>query len=261
VQKVRDGESMDDCAARIENDTIMETGIFRTNCMPFVNACEKHGVEGVYFVDLPSTVRNVVPLYLDDQYGDQITRTRLMSLRLQEVRAVLPGSKTIVMFVDQLLMMNIYENLLEWRHDNRPETYEAIKWGLYDSLALVLANHLTDRPIPGTERYEKSGQAPEDLFDQWTDDYLKIVDHALEQNRGGGRVDNETVQAGTSLSEELFRLCFEMYKVSAPRRNDISCGSADYMTRLRRERRKLCDMLLDGSLRAAFRAASERMRL
>jgi hypothetical protein len=259
--KVRHGESVDHCASRIENETIMESGIFRTDCMPFVNACYNHGAEEIFFVDLPSTVRNVVPLYLDDRFGDQTTRTRVMSLRLQEIRANRSASKNIVMFVDQLLLLNIYENLLNWRHDNKPETYEAIKTGLYDSLELVLGNHLQNHPIPGVHTYEKSGRPPDDVFDLWADDYLKILDRAIQQNRGGARVDNDIVQGGMKLSTDLFKLSFQMFKLSAPNRNDISRGKKDYMARLVGERKKLGDMLQDGRMRTEFLATMDQLKL
>ena len=239
ADRYRKGESVECVADALFTETTIDPDLFRRDCIRLMRTCETVGIEEVYFVDIPSYVRNIVPLYLEDKLGDQTTRENIMALRLKEIQLKRGKDKKIMMLVQDILQLNVFqlvEGMVEYDLDKVRECKER----RYNNLAALLVSELMDEPIClRTPFYENTRKRTFGVSDQ-----IEAAFHLILRDLVEGRLSFETAyKEAKPLVDQLQELTFKIYKLSADPED------TEFVKRVQKGKARLDSSIQDGTLK------------
>ncbi len=241
------GESLATVTADIVEETFMNPVLFRNDCVPLMFNCRDMGISEIHFVEIPSYIGNVVPLYLDNKYGGQTTREKIMSLRLKEVALKHPDARKILMLVEDMLVLHIYQRTKSLDgHDL--ERIQADKATLSDRLIdLLLAEMHHDPIILGSSIYERMKHRATDNYDQLEVEYRNLLKGIIESDAPS----EAAIKEASQLSDLLCELRFSMFKfITDP-------SDTATIMRLKKAKQQLDVNLISGKLRDDFLAETQ----
>lgn len=239
AERVRSGDSATAVAEALFSETIMDPDLFYRDCMRLHNTCQIVGIKEVYFVDIPSYIRNIIPLYLDDEFGDQTTRERIMALRLKEIELKSGGEKKIMMLVQDILQLNIYQHM-ERMSDYDLAKVRDDKEKLCDRLLELLSDQLKDEPMClGSSHYENTKKRTLSVLDQ-----VEAAFHLILRDLNSGSLPFEPAYAEAKrLVDQLQELNFRIFKLTADPQD------SEFVSRLQRGKTQLDNSIQEGFLK------------
>ncbi len=242
VDQIAAGEKTGQVTRRLFEETFMDPILFRRDCIPLMQTCRSLGIEEIHFVEIPSYIGNVVPFYLDNKYGDQTTRERIMSLRLREVQHKSPPAAKIMMLVEDTLQLNIYQQMKRLEEFSTDMIQEE-KAALADRLCELLTSEMTGDPIcMGSTVYSLVKKRTRDNYDQMEEEYRFALRNIFETDSPPESAFHEARQ----LSDILCELRFSMFKFLA----DPEGGP--FVQRLKKAGKHLDGNIRSGVLREDF---------
>lgn len=247
AQRAVGGESLATITADIVEETFMNPTLFRHDCIPLMFNCKNLGIDEIHFVEIPSYIGNVVPLYLDNKYGGQTTREKIMSLRLKEIQLKQPGATKILMLVEDMLVLHIYQRTKSLK-DHDLERVQADKATLSDRLIdLLLAEMHHDPIIMGSSIYDRMKHRATDNYDQLEAEYRTI----LEGITASDQPSDTEIKEASQLSDLLCEVRFSMFKFITDPEDTAT------ILRLKKAKQQLDVSLISGKLRNDFLAEIE----
>lgn len=236
------GEKISRVSRKLFEETFMDPILFRKDCIPLMRTCRLLGIEEVHFVEIPSYVGNVVPFYLDNKYGDQTTRERIMSLRLKEIEIKSPPDAAIMFLIEDTLLLNIHRQM------DRLDGYmldkiQSDKAMLVDRLIDLLVSEMAGDPIcMGSPVYELLKKRTHDSYDQIESEYRFALRNIFKADSPAESAMNEARQ----LSDFLCELRFSMFKFLARPK------STRFIQRVKTARQQLDTNIRSGKLKEDF---------
>jgi len=244
AQRAVEGESLATITRDIVEETFMNPVLFRNDCVPLMLKCKSLGINEIHFVEIPSYIGNVAPLYLDNKYGGQTTREKIMSLRLKEIQLKRPAATKILMLVEDMLVLHVYQRTKRLK-DHDLEKIQADKMTLSDRLIDLLLSEMSHDPIiMGSAIYEQMKHRATDNFDQLEAEYRTVLQGIIESEAPC----DAAIKEASQLSDLLCELRFGMFKfVTDPE-------DSETIMRLKKAKQQLDVNLISGALRNDFLA-------